>query len=210
MILLKIPPFRNLVRIRILLMGKGLYAVMLAGLLNFSCQSERSGSEDAPNKRDFSKWKHYLGDPGRTHYSSLDQINRDNIGQLEVAWTYHSGDPDPQGYIQGSPIIIGEVLYGTSPSLKVFALNAATGEELWKFDPFADTKHKGFTRGLSYWEEGEDKRILFSAERYLYALDAGTGKLVDGFGDNGRVDLTYGLEWDKKGMTYINRSPGTI
>src|SRR5690606_25028162 len=210
MVLLKIPSVRKLVRSKSLLRVKGIYAAILAGLLNFACHSERNASGEAPAETVFSTWEHYLGDPGRRHYSSLDQINRDNIGGLELAWTYHSGDPDPQGYIQSSPIIAGGALYGTSPNLKVFALNAATGEELWKFDPFAGTEQKGFTRGLSYWGEGEDKRILCSAGRYLYALDAETGALIDDFGDDGKVDLTYGLDWDKKGMTYINRSPGTI
>ena len=177
--------------------------------MHFACQSEKTSSEDTFSKN-FSEWQHYLGDQGRTHYSSLDQINKDNISQLEVAWTYHAGDPDPQGYIQCNPLVINEVLYGTSPRLKIFALNAATGEEIWKFDPFAGTGEKGFTRGLSYWQEGEDGRILFSAERYLYALDAKTGKPIANFGDGGKVDLTYGLDWDSKGMTYLNRSPGTI
>lgn len=182
-------------------------SLLLVCCMAIACQSP----SDLPlDKKEYETWQHYLGDPARTHYSSLDQINKDNIGQLEVAWTYHSGDVDPQGYIQCNPLIVRNRFFGTSPRLKVFALDAETGEELWSFDPYEGTDKKGFTRGLSYWEDGEDQRILFSADRYLYALDAKTGKPVEAFGEEGRLDLTYGPDLDKKGMSYINRSPGTI
>jgi quinoprotein glucose dehydrogenase len=206
----KISPKLLFLKVKAVIKVIAFYATISACLINFACHSEKDDTKEALAKNDYSTWQHYLGDQGRTHYSSLDQININNISKLEVAWTYHSGDPDPQSYIQCNPLIIDDMLYGTSPKLKVFALNASTGEEIWKFDPFAGTEGKGFTRGLSYWEEEGDKRILFSAERYLYALDAETGMLIDNFGDGGKVDLTYGLDWDRKGMTYINRSPGTI
>lgn len=181
--------------------------MLLAGWLAFACQTR---SENPLDRKEYETWRHYLGDPARTHYSSLDQINKDNVGQLEVAWTYQSGDADPNGYIQCNPLIVDEVFYGTSPHLKVFALDAATGKEIWKFDPFEGTGKKGFTRGLSYWEEEEDQRILFSADRYLYVLDAKTGKLIQEFGDGGKLDLSYDVESESKGLNYVNRSPGTI
>ena len=73
-------------------------------------------------------WPVYLGDPGRQHYSDLVQINRDNVSQLALAWVYKSGEP--RGTMYTSPLVVGGVLYGLSPQLVPFALNAATGEEL--------------------------------------------------------------------------------
>ena len=162
------------------------------------------------SNEDFKQWRDYLGDAGRRHYSALEQINSDNVHQLEVAWTYHSGDTDPEGYIQCSPIVVGKVIYATSPRLKVFALNAATGKELWTFDPFAGTEEKSFTRGLSYWEDGEDKRILFTADKFLYALNASTGLPVEDFGAKGKVDLTKGLGRNIDNLSYSFHAPGTV
>jgi quinoprotein glucose dehydrogenase len=187
-----------------------LSVLSISAFLLIACQPGKAIPEETYSRNNSTDWQHYLGDPGRTHYSSLDQINKDNIDQLEVAWIYHSEDADSNDYIQCNPLIIQGVLYATSPRLKVFALNAATGKEIWKFDPFAGTDQKGFTRGLTYWQEGEEGRILFTAERYLYALDAKTGQLINSFGDGGKVDLTYGLDRDIEGLTYINRSPGTV
>lgn len=188
------------------------YQMMMAVciFLLTACQSERTIPEETFYTNDLREWRHYLGDPGRTHFSALDQINQDNVEQLEVAWVYQSGDEDPESYIQCSPIVVDNVLYATSPQLKVFAVDAATGKELWKFDPFEGTDDKSFTRGLAYWEEGNDRRILFSAEHLLYALDAETGKPVPSFGKDGTVDLTQGLGRNIEGLAYKYHAPGTI
>jgi hypothetical protein len=84
-----------------------------------------------------SDWPEYLGDAGRSHYSGLRQIHRRNVHRLQVAWVYRTGDAqqDPPSQIQCNPLIVDGVLYGTSPGLKLFALDAATGGELWRFDP---------------------------------------------------------------------------
>ena len=174
-----------------------------------ACQLKPNYETTFPSKY-FREWQRYLGDPGRTHYSSLDQINRSNVSNLKVAWTYHSGNSNTEGYLQSSPLVIDEFLYSSSPHGKVFALNAATGEEIWSFNPFAGTDKTEITRGLNYWKEGEDKRILFTAGSYLYALDAETGELVNSFGKNGKVGLTQGLGRDITGLRYQNRSPGAV
>src|SRR5438552_18875602 len=85
-------------------------------------------------------WAVYLGDKASTHYSTLTQINRRNVRRLQVAWIYHSGDArkDDRSQIQCNPLVIDGVLYGTSPQLKLVALQAASGRELWRFEPFAD------------------------------------------------------------------------
>jgi quinoprotein glucose dehydrogenase len=153
-------------------------------------------------------WPAYLGGPEMNHYSSLDQINRSNVSRLQVAWQYNTLD---SGVFQCNPIIIKGVLYGISAAGNAFALNGASGEEKWKFNP--DTiKRFLVNRGVTYWEDGEDKRILFSYDQWLYALNARTGKPIREFGNNGRVSLKSGLgkpeALEKKYL--MSRTPGTI
>ncbi len=162
----------------------------------------------------YAGWRTYQGDEGSNQYSSLDQINRSNVDRLEVAWTYHTGDKrvDPPSTIETNPIIVDGVLYGASPMVKIFAVDAATGEERWMFDPYKGKRPRGVNRGVMYWEgaDGEDRRILFTASNYLYALDAGTGTLVQSFGDSGRVDLREGLSRDIGEAPIYVTSPGRI
>ena len=163
----------------------------------------------------YATWEVYGGDASSSQYSSLDQINRDNVQHLEVAWTYNTGDHEPEGYsqIQCNPIIVDGVLYGASPRLKLFALDAATGESRWVFDPFAEEgaySVVSVNRGVAYWAEGEDKRILFTAGPFLYAIDAGTGQPISTFGTNGKVDLREGLDRDVTGLTVSANTPGSM
>jgi len=153
-------------------------------------------------------WPEYLGGSDKNHYSSLDQINKSNVGRLELAWQYNTLD---SGNFQCNPIIIKGVLYGISAAGKVFALNGATGEEKWHFSP--DTAKRFLTnRGVTYWEDGEDQRIMCTYDQWLYALDAKTGKPVKSFGIDGRVSLKSGLgkpeALEKKYL--MSRTPGTI
>src|SRR5262245_19553436 len=121
-------------------------------------------------------WPTHGGDPGHRQHSSLTQINRANVKSLREAWTYHSGGASAEGrtQIQCNPIVVGGVLYGTSPLIRVFALDAATGREKWSFDLFAgssgDSQSVGVNRGVTYWAGGSDRRILFTAGSNLYAL----------------------------------------
>jgi quinoprotein glucose dehydrogenase len=104
-------------------------------------------------------------------------------------------------------------LYGTTANLKLFALDAATGRELWKFDPFRDTVRSYHqNRGVAYWESGEDRRILYTAGPNLYAVDANTGKGIDSFGWHGRVNLHDGLSlnFDASKLFVDATSPGVI
>jgi len=142
---------------------------------------------DLPEVQD-SDWSTYLGDPGRRHYSELDQINRDNVEELEVAWVYDSGEPRQGGStMYTSPLIIDGVLYGLSPRLVAFALDAATGEELWRHDPGGSGAAQ---RGLMWWQDDEQSRLFYTAGRELIALDPDMGRPVADFGENGRLDLT--------------------
>jgi len=160
-------------------------------------------------------WPSHGGDPGHTQYSPLTQIDTGNVQRLRVAWTYRAGDArsDGRSQIQCHPIVVRGVLYGTSPQIKVFALDAATGRELWRFDPFADGEAQhglGVNRGVVYWEEGEDRRILFTAGQRLFALDARTGRPLQGFGRDGGVDLREGLGRDVSGLYVLSNTPGAL
>src|ERR671934_3109416 len=133
-------------------------------------------------------WPHYGGGPEQTRYSPLTQITPANVRTLRVAWTYDTHDAFTGSEMQCQPVVAHGVLYATSPKLRVFALNAATGAEIWSFDPNDSAKLQTRTRirGLMYWERGDARRIYFAARHWLYALDARTGKPLDSFGHDGR------------------------
>lgn len=152
-----------------------------------------------------SEWPVYGGQPAQDHYSPLAQINRTNVKNLQIAWTYDTGE---KGVFQPSPIIVGGVLYSYTPSQKVIALDAATGKLLWKFDSgIAGTQP---ARGLAYWSDGTNERILAGVMNYLYALDAKTGKPIPSFGQNGRIDLREGLGRDPATVSIALTSPGIV
>ena len=159
-------------------------------------------------------WSAYLGDAGGTHYSSLAQLTPANVARLQPAWTYRSGDADPKNrsQIQCNPLVIEGVLYGTSPQLVLFALDAANGRELWRFNPAGagGSGPAGLNRGLAWWQEGSERRIMFSAGRFLHAVDPATGKLIDSFGDHGRIDLLDGLDRDTNGLYLAANTPGAV
>jgi quinoprotein glucose dehydrogenase len=161
------------------------------------------------------EWTNHGGDPGHRQFSPLTQITRDNVHQLQVAWTYSSGDAreDNRSQIQCNPIVVHGVLYATSAQLKVFALEAATGRELWVFDPFAAGAEQhalGVNRGVAYWEEGDERRILVTAGERLYALDARTGRPIPTFGTNGSVSIKDGLGRDVDHLYVLSNTPGAI
>lgn len=164
------------------------------------------------DKKDYQSWSVYRGDAANTAYSSLDQINRDNVNQLEVAWTYHTGDAEKgnRSAIQCNPIIVNGMMYVTSPKLKLIALDPESGREIWKFDPFEGTEAKGVNRGVTYWESADNKRIFFSAGSYLYAVNADDGKPVGDFGVDGKIDLREGLGRDPAKLAVAASSPGVI
>jgi quinoprotein glucose dehydrogenase len=160
-------------------------------------------------------WPAYLGDKGNSHYSPLKQINTRNVKRLAVAWSYSAGGgrPDGRSQIQCNPLIVDGVLYGTSPVLTLFALEAASGRELWRFNPLpkgGDHQALGLNRGLVHWAHGEDRRILFTAGQFLHAVDARTGKLIASFGQQGRVDLKQGLGRDVSQLYVQAATPGVV
>ena len=167
----------------------------------FSC---KSGS-DKPTYGS-TEWTEYLGGPERNHYSPLDQINKENVNQLAVAWEYHTGD---SGQIQCNPIIVNGILYGMTATTRPFAVDAATGKEIWK-GKSDGTDNFSTSRGVVYWEKDNDKRILYTSGPWLYALDARTGQSITSFGENGRTSLKEGLGEQSADKMVISNTPGTV
>ena len=153
-------------------------------------------------------WPVYLGDKGASHFSTLNQITPANVPELKVAWQWSAGDARPDtSQIQCNPLMIDGVLYVTTAQMKLVALEAATGRELWHFTPI---EANGVNRGLAYWAEGDDHRILYGNAQWLQAIDARTGRLIESFGDHGRVDLSEGLGRDVHGLAIQANTPGVI
>lgn len=177
-------------------MGGKLLFIHIALILCLCC----SCSNDRTNP--YNGWPVVGGNLQGNKYSSLTQIDTSNVNRLQIAWQYHAGDLDSIAHsqIQCNPIIRDGVLYGTSPKLTLFAIDAATGKEKWRFVPFASEADKGAhfnlnsNRGVAYWSDGkDDHRLFYSAGPFLHAVDARTGKAVSSFGNKGRVDLHTGL-----------------
>jgi quinoprotein glucose dehydrogenase len=150
-------------------------------------------------------WASYGGTPDQIRYSSLTQINRENVKSLQVAWTYDAGE---SGGLQTQPIVVDGVLFGNTPTHKVFALRAATGALIWKFD--AGVKSEGANRGLMYWADGADTRVYATVDHFLYALDASSGKPVASFGTEGRIDLRRDLGRDPQTQSIRLTTPGVV
>lgn len=161
----------------------------------------------------FSTWEVYGGSSERIHYSSLKQIDTVNVKNLRVAWVYHTGDTSQT---EVNPIIIGHTLYGVSPKLKLFALDAATGKQQWVFDPYAGsiTNNKAINacRGIAYFKGGENDppRIFYTAGTLLYCINANDGRIITSFGNKGTINLREGLDRDIKNIYITSTTPGVI
>jgi glucose dehydrogenase len=142
-----------------------------------------------PDKGANAGWSVYGGSLLDDRYSPLHQVNRTNVHNLKIAWTFDTGEP---GGLQTNPLIVGRTLYGFTPSQKVIALDGATGRKLWTFD--SGTPGLQPTRGLSYWTDGRGSILFAGLLSYLYALDPATGRPIAGFGDHGRIDLRRDLD----------------
>ena len=179
-----------------------LIACILASGFGLHAARAHPKNESSTETRD---WAVYGGSPEYLHYSPLAQITRANVKQLEVAWTYDTGE---QGGLQTSPLVVDGVLYGITPTQKVFAVDAATGKELWKFD--SGIKGMQPDRGLAYWSDKDDRRILVGIMNFLYALDTKTGKPIPSFGTDGRVDLQENLGREPRFQSIALTSPGIV
>ena len=164
-----------------------------------------------------------------SHYSPLTQINRENVGQLELAWEHRTGDAFPGSAElaptahQVTPLVVNDTLYYCTPYMRVFALDPETGEERWVFDPQLKARASGgpyplTCRGLAYWaaEDPKDdepcqRRLLYGTkDSELLAIDADSGKLCGEFGQAGRVALREGIEEGIPAWEYYPTSPPLI
>ncbi len=187
-------------------------SLLIAGLLFFISCSEKKASHDT--------WEVYGGSKEGIHYSSLTQMDTNNISQLRVAWEYHTGDGDTANHsqIQCNPVIVDGILYGVSPQLKLFALDAATGKNKWTFNPFdsiSGNKIAFFTlnncRGVTYWhDENNNKRVFYTAGSFLYSVNAENGKPDSSFSNKGYIDLHNDLGRDVSELSVTATSPGVI
>jgi quinoprotein glucose dehydrogenase len=150
-------------------------------------------------------WQMIGGTPGNTHYSTLDQINRSNVQELKIAWKF---DTEQLGGLEVTPIAIDGVLYALTPTQQVIALDGETGKLLWKFD--SGIKGTQPDRGVAYWTDGHEKRLFAGIMNFVYALDPATGKVVRGFGKDGRIDLREGLGRPPLLQSIALTSPGLI
>jgi quinoprotein glucose dehydrogenase len=180
--------------------GKWLFVIVLA-----ACVVSSANAVDGKKKVD-KDWPVYGGPSDNTHYSNLSQINVGNVSKLQEVWRF---DTKEGGGLETTPVVIDGVLYGFSPLLKVFALDAATGKQIWEFVPPGRLTPRK-VRGLTYWSDGSDKRILANVSPYMYAIDATTGKAIPSFGENGRIDMRENLRGDPKLQSVSVTSAGVV
>lgn len=151
------------------------------------------------------EWPVYNGGPDGDHYSQLKQINRANVKQLKVAWTFDTGE---KGGIQDNPLIVARTLYAYTPTQKVVALDASTGKLKWKYDSTVGGSQPA--RGMTYWTDGKQGRIFAGIMNFLYCLDAATGKPVESFGEAGRIDLRKDLRGNFEEQSIVLTTPGVL
>jgi glucose dehydrogenase len=183
--------------LRLILSGTIFWAYGPIVAAQISAADSRSETVDCPA---------YGGGPEQIRYSPLKQINRANVSQLSVAWTFDTGDAP--GDPQTQPIVVDGVLFGVTPRHNVVALDAATGKLLWRFD--SGISARGPNRGLVYWASGADRRIFAAVQSYVYALNAATGNPLTTFGKDGRIDLRENLGRDPKKGYIVATSPGVV
>src|SRR5579871_5567026 len=148
------------------------------------------------------------GGTDNIRYSTSTQINASNVARLQPAWTYDAHDAFKDSEMQSNPIVVDGLLYVTTPKLRVIALDAETGREIWSFDPNqgSQPQRRYRHRGVTVYKD----RVFFTHRNYLWALDRKSGKPIQPFGDNGRIDLRNGLDRPAESATISASSPGVI
>ncbi len=174
----------------------GAIAAVLLSLPSLACAQQRAD------------WPVYGGRAESPRYTTLSQITKENVAKLQVAWTYETHDEFPGSEMQANPIIIDGVLYATSPKLRVFALDAATGKELWSFDPNKFDNRPGRYRHRGVTVSGD--RLFVTHRNWLWSLNRHTGRPILTFGDSGRVDLREGLGRPAQSLSVSASSPGVV
>ncbi|MBS1664747.1 MAG: PQQ-binding-like beta-propeller repeat protein [Bacteroidetes bacterium] len=166
-------------------------------LLLAACHSE------APKPAAYGGWRTYGGSKDNIHYSALSQVDTSNVAQLEKVWEYHTLDGDSISQIQVNSIVIDSILYGVTPKLKLFALNAVTGEPKWVYDPAATAINA--CRGVAYYKSSDtDQRLFYTVGSFLYCVDAVKGVMI------WKIDLHNDLGRDVKDLFVTSTTPGMV
>lgn len=200
---------------------------IFCGLVFLGCSSDAQQNLHAEREKQFNasgQWANYGNDPGGMRHSPLTQINAGNVKNLKPAWTYQTGELDTykktemasKAAFEATPLMIDGILYVSTPTNRVIAIDAVTGKEKWVYDPQVNLK-SGYSevtsRGVSKWidpklkpgEQGYMRLFAATIDGRLIALDATTGKPVPGFGKNGTIDLNEGV-----GRIQVTSPPAVI
>jgi quinoprotein glucose dehydrogenase len=159
--------------------------------------------------QNYTNWKVYGGAADGAQYSKLTQIDRSNVSQLEVAWSFPTGDHNRYSF---SPVVVDNVAYVLAKNNSIVAVDATTGKEIWVHVPEGAARAMT-NRGIDYWESKDrsERRLFYAANQILRAIDAHGGKLIGTFGDNGGIDLREGLGRDTSKLTRVqSMSPGRV
>ena len=166
-------------------------------LISLSCSEKENSYRD---------WSDYLGGPDRNHFSRLSQITPENVSKLKMAWSWSAPD---SGQMQMSPVIYDGKLFGVTAGLRAFALDAATGKQLWLFgEPVK--QWFGTSRGVALWKGKDQARVFYTSGSSLWCLDASSGQPIVSFGDQGKIDLHLGLPESAQKKFITSSTPGTI
>ena len=190
------------------LTGCGLVVVTALAAL---AQTPKSSPPSLPNTgpaatAPHTTWRDYAGGADGSQYSALKQIDRSNVQTLQIAWTYPTGDG---GNYLFNPLVVDGVMYVLAKGNSIVALDAAEGKEIWVHET---GRGRITTRGINYWESPDrsERRLLFSHNQFLQAIDARTGQSIASFGVNGRVDLREGLDRDPAKIAVQSATPGRV
>jgi quinoprotein glucose dehydrogenase len=202
--------------------GKRTVGLLAAGFMMISSAATRAQLKDAtPESKkppihlqktggeSHSNWRDYAGGADGAQYSALTQIDRSNVSQLQVAWSYPTGDGNKYLF---NPIVIDRTMYVLAQNNSIVALDAATGHQLWIHSTGGKTRLIT-NRGINYWENADrsDRRLLFAVDNFLQEIDAQTGQLIQDFGEAGKVDLREGLGRDPQSLTLVqSTTPGRV
>ena len=180
---------------------------IILGLFSQASAQDHAGKPDTADAH--TAWRNYGGSPDGAQYSALRQINRSNVKDLQVAWTYRTGDDKKYAF---NPIVVDGTMYVLAKNNSIVALDAATGKEIWTH-PTDPNSTLITNRGIDYWESADrsDRRLIFSLRNELQELNARTGESIRQFGTNGAVDLRAGLGRDPNSLTLVQSyNPGRI
>ena len=186
------------------------YIPIVAALL---CVSAATGTPSLAPYSESVDWPVYRGDPKGNQYAAIAQIHAANVHTLQPAWEYHTRDANQRSTMHANPVVVNGVMYLTTPALRAVALNAATGREIWVFDPAKYNNGEVVrlrNRGVTYWKGAEGERIFHFVRDRVYALDARTGALITAFGKGGFVDLRQNLGVDPAKAVIEMTSPGAV